>query len=103
MTFKAEFEISGPYTKSGLESHKGYAYCELGALIGNSFGWHERRPTIVTNPEAERYKLEIEAFPMDKWIEFKQKLYELFHKNELILSGGVLEHMLKELESYGSK
>lgn len=107
MRFITEFKVSGEelkYTPNPVIDHrKSCAEDELGSDISKAFSFKELG-TIEESGLAGMYQqLEIEAFPMDKWVDFKQKLYELFHKNGLILSGGVLEHMLKELESYGTK
>lgn len=103
MRFITEFEST-----YGGESQKMYiekipyweerGQAEIGDLIVKSFGWKQHE--VLSEM---RHTLEIEAFPMDKWVEFKKNLYELFHKNGLILSGGVLEHMLRELESYSTR
>lgn len=101
MRFITEFEIIPPYTQSGLKSHKGYAYCELGALIGDAFGWEERGATTLDpkDPIKHVHKLEIEAFPMDKWVEFKKHLFLELDKEEP--SSVHIHELIKELESFG--
>lgn len=105
MRFITEFENDGTkYDDALTEQRKEWRQNELGKLIANAFGWTERRPTILTNPDAERYTIEIEAFPMDKWIEFKNKLLELIQVAALhgipISPIKTLE-LIKELESFG--
>ncbi len=69
----------------------------IGRGIGAAFGWDETPQSNNTM----KYSLEIEAFPMDKWVEFKQKV------SNVLGHGSREEHelfyLIKELESYGQK
>jgi hypothetical protein len=67
---------------------------DMGTMIGRSFGWkqHEVLSEI-------RHTLEIEAFPMDKWVEFKQKLSTAIRYGHGVSS---TESLLQELESFGN-
>lgn len=44
---------------------------EFGRIIADSFGWQN-----PVNDNREHYRLEIEAFPMDKWIEFEKRFMD---------------------------
>jgi hypothetical protein len=75
MKFITEFEVPEYF-----ENNKRMPYvpqkrhaCEvaIGNMIADSFGWQN-----PVNHNLDHHRLEIEAFPMDKWIEFKQKLYK---------------------------
>jgi hypothetical protein len=73
--------------------------CELGEMISNVFGWKENTVKMYGGKEMNRWSLEIEAFPMDKWVEFKQRLLLYIER-----SGGDAIHSLqiiKDLESVG--
>lgn len=68
---------------------------KMGEDIGKSFGWDKK-----DSEEKVKYKLEIEAFPVDKWIEFKNKLFtELENSNA---NGIAILQMIKDLEFYGT-
>lgn len=71
----------------------------LGKDILKIFNWSKD-----SNEIEDHYKLEIEAFPMEKWIEFKQKLfthvYEEGRQGIAFNQVRILE-LIKELESFG--
>jgi hypothetical protein len=50
---------------------KGRGEADMGAMIGKSFGWEQKNILSET-----RHTLEIEAFPVDKWIEFKKRFMD---------------------------
>lgn len=105
MRFITEFEITEADRKHDnwleylLAKQKHYRQADMGTMVADLFGWQ--------NPVLEndlRYRLEIEAFPMDKWLDFKHRLW-----NEINLSNihrepvdnlKILE-LIKELESFG--
>lgn len=70
----------------------------IGKDIGRFFGWQNN---IVD--EVSFHRLEIEAFPMDKWVDFKQKLFTLTQQSNIhfapINEVKILE-LIKELESF---
>ena len=79
MRFITEFECDGTRfdaNPSIIAGRKERGQCEIGRLLAESFGWEERGQTTLlkNDPVIHRFSLEIEAFPMDKWIEFKQRL-----------------------------
>lgn len=51
------------------------------------------------NGDKDRYKLEIEAFPMDKWIEFKRRLMDALPDYD-VTSRTRIMNALVELESH---
>lgn len=69
---------------------------EMGNLIGKSFGWKQHEVLSET-----RHTLEIEAFPMDKWEEFKRRLF--LHLGATGLYEPTFKGLIDELESYGTK
>lgn len=81
---------------------------KMGFEMGNTFGWEERgETTLARNSQIVlKYKLAIEAFPMDKWVKFKAGIEECIEQVKAnnyptmfaILSIG---NLLKELESFG--
>lgn len=101
MRFITEFEST-----YGGESQKKYieripyweerGQADLGNLIAKSFGWKQREVLSET-----RHTLEIEAFPIDKWVEFKRTLF--MHLGATGFYEDTFKQLIKELESYGSK
>jgi len=100
MRFIAEFE-------SGKEDwvfmHKSIKASELGAKITSALGWKEVGETaaLPDSHVAHKYRLEIEAFPMDKWIEFKNKLFTYLSDTDGMVSGTRILQMFKDIESFG--
>ena len=96
-TYEATFE---PGHEKYINAYKGRGELEIGSLIGASFGWKEDQQRFKI-----RNTLEIEAFPMDKWIEFKNRLMEHLNyceeHNELPDTLAVLR-FIKELEFFNS-
>src|SRR6266536_4788358 len=96
MRFITEFECKGDKMEnnpSDIKSRKASRECKLGNLIAKSFGWDEK------GIAKEKWTLEIEAFPMDKWIEFKRKLFMECGMPEP--NGMAILEMIKELEFHG--
>jgi hypothetical protein len=94
MRFITEFELKFPYQLSVLETYKVRNHLDIGNQIGESFEWKDE-----FDDDANRYKLEIEAFPMDKWVEFKKRLAEAC--NMSYPNGTTILWLLSELESFG--
>jgi hypothetical protein len=105
MRFITEFEI-----RKEDENHDGwrehlllhqryFRQIEMGEMLAQSFEW--KNPV---NGNQLHHRLEIEAFPMDKWIEFKDRLMSHLtnceEHDELPDIYHVLK-MIKELESFG--
>ena|ERR1700760_1125580 len=67
---------------------------KLGQMLSNAFGWKENAK-IVDGKEMNRWSLEIEAFPTDKWIEFKQEILKVYGEKS-----HAIQELLK-LESFG--
>lgn len=94
MKFETEFIQLEQEERIYFEMYKEDANHRLGIYIGETFGY--------TNSEnANQYKLEIEAFPMDKWVEFKQKLFDHLVVDGYEISTDYLQELVKELESFG--
>lgn len=103
MRFITEFEITPDelkYANNPIKGHrKSCAEERLGEIIAESFGWEEKGRISRHGASGERYTLEIEAFPMDKWIEFKSKLLtEITDSNA---DGRFILKIIKELEFFG--
>lgn len=100
MRFITEFELDSNELKFAdnpvKEHRKSCAEDKLGNMIAESFGWIEKIFATFRGPSGERYTLEIEAFPMDKWIEFKNKLIEHIGANPGDQIGAL--QLIKDLE-----
>lgn len=100
MRFITEFHVDDSDWTNPLviaETRKTIFGKELGVEIASKLSWES-----PVNDNPTRFKLEIEAFPMDKWVEFKQKLHDYLHVTGWV-SGAIIFKMIEELESYGSK
>lgn len=105
MRFITEFDLKERdilyegFQKYITERYKSLRQAEMGKKIAESFGW---QTPIHGNPL--HHRLEIEAFPMDKWIEFKNKLMGYLtscdEADEIPETLAVLK-FIKELESFG--
>lgn len=100
MRFITEFELN-EQESSKISSFKSKGMMELGILLANSFGWEEGGETglSLNAPILHKCKLEIEAFPMDKWIEFKQKLAIALPNDRKVML--MVVKAVEELESFG--
>jgi len=104
MRFITEFECDDTTwdaTPAIVSYRKERGHLDMGEMIANYFNWKSRGETTPHGPVKERYSLEIEAFPMDKWLEFKQRLSK--ECNTPCPHGGHILNMLKELESFMGK
>ena len=77
MTFKHEYVVQkdNPNLELSHKRHADKCEYEIGQLIGKTFGWEKVAQPSHLISEDERMKLEIEAFPIDKWVEFKNALH----------------------------
>lgn len=80
MRFITEFEIDGNIN-TGMLSHlipdkKAIREMGIGKDIGRAFGWDNYGSITLTGPVKEHFKLDIEAFPMEKWVEFEKRFYD---------------------------
>jgi hypothetical protein len=78
-----------------IKHRKSSREIEMGNMIAESFGWQN-----PVHKDSFHHRLEIEAFPMDKWVEFKQKMFSKFIDDDYEGAGKMLE-FIKELESLG--
>lgn len=90
-TYEATFE---PGFDKYLNAYKGRGELEIGGLIGSSFGWKQDQQRFKI-----RNTLEIEAFPMDKWVEFKKRLSDALPDYDVVSRTKIL-NALAELESF---
>jgi hypothetical protein len=72
---------------------------EIGKLISREFDYKEIEKPPHLHSEDTRYKLEIEAFPMDKWIEFKSQLTSAIGYDFVLMKNVV--DIFHNLESFG--
>lgn len=93
MRFITEFEIMEHEKKEYHISDRKKAYYEpkFAKKITDAFGWQN-----PVEGDWRHYKLEIEVFPMDKWVEFKRNVIILGSSEAL----QILD-MIMELESFG--
>lgn len=96
MRFITEFNIHMQDAEDLGEFRKQRAQNGIGVMIVDAFGWDIKQHKVVT----DKYILEIEAFPMDKWVEFKEKLWDALPEDYGPLCRKVME-LIKELESFG--
>lgn len=96
-TFHGDPEYFHKHTERFIYNNKERLAYEVGILLQESFGFQN-----PVNGDTLHHKLEIEAFPMDKWVEFKQKLHDYLHVTGWV-SGAIIFKMIEELESYGTK
>lgn len=103
MKFITEFELTPDeikYTKAPtFDYRKQWAEHNLGGQISFSFGFKETGYINADGYAGERRTLEIEAFPMDKWVEFKQKLTGAINYDVQLMRNVV--DAITELESFG--
>src|ERR1044072_6020245 len=73
----------------------------LGWVIAKSFGWDVKGVTALTktDPVKQWFTLEIEAFPMDKWIEFKKRFKDALPDYDSVSRTRLL-NALDDLESF---
>lgn len=98
MRFTTEFQCddaSWDATHMVFQHRKACYEEAMGNLIANSFGWQN-----PVNGNNLQHRLEIEAFPMEKWIEFKEKLNNGLPNFDTTTRIRIL-NALKELESFG--
>lgn len=100
MRFKGEFKVPAGMSKEAnstyIETRKERAETGIGYLLSKSFGWQN-----PVNGDKSHHLLEIEAFPTDKWVEFKQKLFKQFDSLSGIVNAGPFMVLFHELESFG--
>lgn len=96
MRFITEFELIQPVTRSFIDAHKAGQEEALGTIIAETFDWQEKR-----KGDKSGFSLEIEAFPMDKWVEFKHLLFQYLETKTPLITEIKIREMLKELESFG--
>lgn len=98
MRFITEFELEYPYNLFEIENMKISLQEGFGNKIAESFQWKEIGTATIKGPVKYKASIEIEAFPMDKWIEFKQKL--LMECGMPEPNGVAILEMIKDLEFY---
>lgn len=101
MRFITEFELVLPAIEQRVDAYKSRGNLDLGCGVAESFGWFATPILSMMGPHTTKYTLEIEAFPMDKWVEFKQKLFEYIQNADTMVSLIPIVEMIKELESLG--
>lgn len=102
MRFITEFKLEEAGEEKVIATFKASGQFSIGNMIAESFEWKMNR-FGTRHPEpvvGERYTLEIEAFPMDKWVEFKQNLFSKFIDDDYENAEQVLQ-LIKDLESFG--
>lgn len=105
MRFITEFELLSPFEIKNYKSLRERGCAEwLGLDIARAFGWQQKGETTPRGQVSERHTLEIEAFPMDKWVEFKKRLFFKIEESQQYdgpISGVEILELIKELESFG--
>jgi hypothetical protein len=103
MRFITEYELLTDFEIKNYKGLRQWGTAQaLGTDIAKAFGWKERGYHDQRGGnDIKRYSLEIEAFPMDKWVEFKQRLFEYIQITDTMVSLIPIVEMVKELESFG--
>jgi hypothetical protein len=100
MRFITEFELLTPFEIKNYKSLREKGTAEwLGLDIARAFGWQQKGETTLRGPVSERHSLEIEAFPMDKWMEFRKRLLAALPDYDTT-SRIRIENALHDLESF---
>jgi hypothetical protein len=102
MRFITEFELEYPYTLFQMENLKFSLQEGLGNKIAESFQWKEIGTTTINGPVKYKASIEIEAFPMDKWIEFRDNIIAESRKGRSNRTNNIIK-MIEELESHGKE
>lgn len=103
MRFITEFEITEKdnrdvgWKKALLFNQKSNRQIDMGKMLADSFGWAN---PVLNNPL--RYRLEIEAFPMDKWLEFRKRLWDALPDHDQTSRTKII-NALDDLQSYAGK
>jgi hypothetical protein len=99
MRFITEFELEATQSP---EWHIEHSQRRMGEMLQDCFGLWESNFISRTGASAVKRSLEIEAFPMDKWIGFKKRvLNHLLRSKTTMKLCAEVEQMFKELESFG--
>jgi hypothetical protein len=98
MRFITEYKHLPHDANEYAEHYRHNANSILGERIGAGFKYEN-----PVNDNHLHYRLEIEAFPMDKWIEFKNSLFEYIVNSGGMVSGTRILEMIKALEFQGEK
>jgi hypothetical protein len=102
MRFITEFELTSPFEIKNYKSLREKGTAEwLGLDISKAFGWQSRGETTLHGRVIQRHKIEIEAFPMDQWVEFKNKLFTYLSDTDGMVSSTRILQMFKDIESFG--
>lgn len=99
MRFITEFKIEDYHAKDNFASktisgRQNMLQSDIGDMLADSFGWQN-----PVNGNDLHYRLEIEAFPMDKWMLFKTKLFHRLLQDNIPTK--YFSHLIEELESFG--
>lgn len=92
MRFITEFEFKHAHSSWDVDNRRKHYSILLGEKIAEVFGWQE---------EGTHSKLEIEAFPANKWVEFRKALfdalpqYDQTAKIRILNALAQLEHPIK--------
>lgn len=96
MRFITEFKVpeSAQSNKRYIPDKRYLSELKMGNMLAESFGWEN-----PVNHDLDYHRLEIEAFPMDKWIDFKDLLF--IHLRRDTLDMDYVRLLFKNLESFG--
>lgn len=77
MRFITEFELLTNFEIEKYKIPRARGAAEwIGLDIAKAFGYQVKGETTLHGPVSGRHTLEIEAFQMDKWIEFKKRFMD---------------------------
>lgn len=93
-TFHGDPAYFPKHTERFMRNNEENLRYEMGKMLQESFSWQ-----TPVNGNPQHYRLEIEAFPMDKWVEFKNLLLGELYSTEVCRQDII--DKLQELESFG--
>lgn len=97
MRFITEFELRFPYQLSVLEVYKIRHLLDIASKMGDALDWKDEH-----DDDKNKFTLEIEAFPIDKWIEFKKQLTDALPDYDTTSRVRII-NALADLESFQPK
>ncbi len=96
MKFTTEFKVpeSAQSRRDYIPEKRHLAELKMGNMLAESFGWQN-----PVNHDLDHHRLEIEAFPIDKWVEFKKEVLAEFEGS--YIDEEKILNIFNKLESHG--
>jgi hypothetical protein len=102
MRFITEFELLTKFQIENYKTLRARGAAEwIGLDIAKAFGYQVKGETTSHGPVSERHTLEIEAFPIDKWVEFKKRLIKELPEYDVTAKIRIMD-ALTDLETFSN-